>query len=257
MKSKIDITASIVLFNEDTEILNTTIDSFLSITEYTKKLYLVDNTEDGSYKEYESKPFTEYIPIYKNIGFGAGHNKAISRIEKASYFHLILNPDVVFQPTIFKELIQTLTSYPDLAMIAPRVLFPDGSFQNACRRFPTIGELVARRIPFLRPFFSGKINRGEYKDIDISVPFFVEYLTGCFHLYKTEDLVKLGGFDERYFLYMEDVDICKRIDQIGKKKMYYPKEEIKHVLRKSSYKNIGLLLRHTISAIRYFNKWGY
>ena len=87
--------------------------------------------------------------------------------------------------------------------------------------------------------------------------FFAEYITGCFHLYKTNDFVALNGFDERYFLYMEDVDICKKIDDLGKKKLYFPQEEIIHVLKQGSSKNIKLFIIHASSAIKYFLKWGF
>ena len=89
-------------------------------------------------------------------------------------------------------------------------------------------------------FFKKSINNGKYEDKDLSKPFFVDYLTGCFQLYKTHDFVALEGFDDRYFLYMEDVDICRKIDKSGKKKMYYPNEEIIHVLKKESNNTIKI-----------------
>jgi len=144
-----------------------------------------------------------------------------------------------------------------VAMIAPKVLFPNGLHQFSCRRYPSLKELFARRFPFLNPIFKSTIYKGQYRDKDLNTSFYAEYLTGCFHLYKTVDFVKLMGFDERYFLYMEDVDICKKIDIIGKKKLYYPNEEIIHVLKQGSSKSLKLFLRHTTSAVKYFSKWGF
>ena len=71
-------------------------------------------------------------------------------------------------------------------------------------------------------------------DINLKSSFFADCITGCFHLYKTDDFIELNGFDERYFLYMEDVDICRKIEKLDKKKLYYPKEEITHVLKQGS-----------------------
>ena len=142
-------------------------------------------------------------------------------------------------------------------MIAPKVLFPDRTFQNSCRRYPTIIELLARRNFFLQLIFKKLIKRGKYVDKNLSDPFFADYLTGCFQLFKTKDFVSLKGFDERYFLYMEDVDICRKIDALGKKKLYFPQEEIVHVLKQGSSKNLKLFFRHTSSAIKYFLKWGF
>ena len=100
-----------------------------------------------------------------------------------------------------------------------------------------------------------RIYEQEYRNKDLSKPFFVEYLTGCFQLYKTAAFTALNGFDERYFLYMEDVDICKKIDTTGKKKLYYPNVSITHVLKQGSSKNFKLFCYHLSSAVKYFLKW--
>ena len=110
---------------------------------------------------------------------------------------------------------------------------------------------------FFKRIFKKSIFRGTYRDKDLNEPFFADYITGCFHLYKTEVFVEINGFDVRYFLYMEDVDICRKIDVFGKKKLYYPDEEIIHVLKKGSSKNVILFFRHISSAIKYFLKWGF
>ena len=257
MIGKIEITASIVLFKEDKNELRKTIKSFLN-TDLSKKLYLIDNnSKENQNSFFEDNEFIEYIKIGKNIGFGAAHNKIIDQIKDKSNFHLILNPDVFFKEQVISNLIKVLKNDQLLSMIAPKVLFPDGAHQFSCRRYPKISELLARRFSKIEPLVKKKVFKGKYRDKNLQEPFYADYLTGCFHLYKTEDFVKLGGFDERYFLYMEDVDICRKIDQIGKKKLYYPKEEIVHVLKQGSSKSLKLFFRHTSSAIKYFLKWGF
>ncbi|QOD59669.1 glycosyltransferase [Polaribacter haliotis] len=255
MKGKLDITVSIVLYNENIEELTKTVNCFLNIS-LNKKLYLIDNTPKKKFQNVFKNEEISYIATGKNIGFGAGHNVVINKIKEVSNYHLILNPDVFFKPDVIPSLIKELESKKELAMIAPKVLFPDGKHQYSCRRYPLISELLARRFIFLKPLFKEAIFKGTYRDKDLNKPFFAEYITGCFHLYKTRDFIKLNGFDERYFLYMEDVDICKKIDVLGKKKMYFPSIEITHVLKQGSSKNISLFLRHTSSAIKYFSKWG-
>jgi len=255
MTDKIAISASIVLYNEDITDLSNAVNSFLNC-KLSKKLYLIDNTNESRFKNAFKLPEVEYIPIKKNIGFGAAHNKVLGKINELSSYHLILNPDVVFNPLIINNLIQEIKKDSNLAMIAPKVLFPNGKHQFSCRRYPSLFELFIRRIPSLKYVFKNKYSKGVYKDKDLTKPFFAEYLTGCFQLYKTEDLLKINGFDERYFLYMEDVDICKKLDQIGKKKMYYPKEEITHILKQGSTKSLKLFIRHSMSVLKYFLKWG-
>ncbi|MCG1035344.1 glycosyltransferase [Polaribacter sargassicola] len=256
MIEKLDITVSIVLYNENLEELTNTINCFLSIP-LKKKLYLIDNTEEKKFKNLYKEKVVEYIAVGKNIGFGPGHNVVISKIKEASKFHLVLNPDVSFKPTVIPNLISALDKKDNVSMIAPKVLFPNGEHQYSCRRFPLISELLVRRFSFLQPLFKSTKLKGQYKDKDLNSPFFVEWVTGCFHLYKTEDFINLQGFDERYFLYMEDVDICKRIEESGKKTIYFPNEEIVHVLKQGSSKNIKLFFRHSTSAIKYFLKWGF
>jgi len=75
-------------------------------------------------------------------------------------------------------------------------------------------------------------------------------------LFRTQDFINLKGFDERYFLYMEDADICRRIDIIGKKMLYFPEVEIVHQYQKGSSTNVKLFFYHLNSAIKYFLKWG-
>ncbi len=254
MRKKIQLSASIVLYKENINELSDTVHSFLK-TPFTKKLFLIDNTPDKKFQHVFNQPEIEYIGLGKNIGFGAGHNKVLSKIFNLSNYHLILNPDVTFEKNTIPNLVFELEKDKSLAMIAPKVLFPNREHQHSCRRYPTMLELSARRFKLLSWFNYKVIDNGIYKDKDITKPFFAEYLTGCFQLYKTKDLVAIKGFDERYFLYMEDVDICRKIDLYGKKKLYYPKEEIIHVLKKGSEKSIKLFYRHTLSIFQYFKKW--
>ena len=254
MSNTIKISASIVLYKEDIIELKKAVASFLN-TDLLKKLYLIDNTSNKQFKNVFNQKEIEYIAVGKNIGFGAAHNLVLEKIKNFSNFHLVLNPDVTFSEKTIPNLIEQLEANEKISMIAPKVLFPNGEHQFSCRRYPTFLELFARRIPVFKSFFKKTIDNGIYKDKNLKKPFFAEYITGCFQLYKTTDLIALKGFDERYFLYMEDVDICKKIDTLGKLKLFYPNEEIKHVLKKGSEKSIKLFFRHTFSVIKYFRKW--
>lgn len=256
MQNKTQITASIVLYNEDFYELSKSVDSFLK-TDLRKKLFLIDNSPQNYIREKFVHPDIEYIHSKKNIGFGAGHNKVINMIRNHSTYHLILNPDVSFKPSVIPNLIEELKKDKDASMIAPKVLYPDGSDQHTCRRYPTVLELFARRSGMLKSLFRPILNRGVYADKDLNLPFYPDFVRGCFLLFKTEDFVSINGFDERYFLYMEDVDICRKIDAFGKKKRYFPKEEIIHILKKGSSKNVKLFFIHLISIMKYFNKWGF
>ncbi len=253
-KDLITLTGTIVLYKEEINELSKTVDSFLN-TPLSKKLYLIDNSPTDVLKNQFNHPDIEYIFIGKNIGFGTGHNKVIDLIKNSSTFHLVLNPDVTFKPNVIPELIVNFNKNEKLAMISPKVLFPNGEHQYTSRRYPTLSELIIRRFTFLNALFPSIIKKGEYRDRDLSIHFEPEFLHGCFLLFKTEAFINLKGFDERYFLYMEDVDICRKIDKKGLQKLYFPNVEIYHVLKKRSLKNFKLFTYHTISVFQYFYKW--
>lgn len=248
--TKTNISATIVLYKEDKKTLQKTIDSFLA-TPLSKKLFLIDNSPTNNLNSLANHPDIEYVFTGNNIGFGAAHNYVIEKIKDYSDFHLVLNPDVTFKEKTITDLISEIKKQEHVSMIAPKVVFPNNAHQYTARKYPSFFDLIIRRLKIL----DKRIYEQEYRNKDLSKPFFVEYLTGCFQLYKTADFVALNGFDERYFLYMEDVDICKKIDETGKKKLYYPAVTITHVLKQGSSKNLKLFFYHLSSAIKYFLKW--
>jgi hypothetical protein len=256
LRDKYDISATIVLYEQDNEVLKKTIESFLLIP-LKKRLFLIDNSKSNFLEKEFNHAEISYHFVGKNIGFGAGHNLVLGQIKQHSEYHLILNPDVSFSGEVIPKLIKEFQNKADIAMIAAKIVFPDGRNQISCRRYPSPRDLFIRRSGFLKRIFISAIHKGEYRDKDLTKLFYPDFVHGCFMLFKTDDFIKIGGFDKRYFLYMEDVDICRKIDAIGKKKMYFPNEQITHILKKESSKNVRLFFIHLISSIRYFKKWGF
>lgn len=251
-RKDVQISISIVVYKENIEELRKLVNCLCSL-KTTKHIFLIDNSHGSQFKDKFEPEEIDYITTGKNIGFAAGNNLVIPRINDFSSYHLVLNPDVNLEPKIIEELIVEMERNKNIAIIAPGVLNFDGSHQITSRRYPTILELIYR---FLR-ISSIKVKRGNYGDKDLSKPFYVDVLHGCFLLFRTEDFIKIKGFDSRYFLYMEDVDICRKIDTIEKKKLYFPQLVIHHALRKGSSKNLKLFYTHLTSVIKYFNKWGW
>ncbi|CAL2088841.1 glycosyltransferase family 2 protein [Tenacibaculum sp. 190524A05c] len=251
LNQNINISAAIVLYNEEEEELLQAINSFLS-SKLTKKLFLVDNsTSKFTNATILNHPDVVYIFNNRNLGFGRANNLVIDSIKDVSEFHLILNPDTKFDPNILDELTTELIKNEDLALITPAIKFPDGSHQYSVRKYPSFFDLIIRKLGV----FKSRIHNKEYRDIDLSQPFYPDAVHGSFMLFKTEDFVAVDGFDERYFLYLEDIDICKKIDTLGKKKLFYPKVTVTHALKKESSKKLKLFFYHFSSAIQYFLKW--
>ena len=244
------ITASIVLYNENLKTLKKTVESFLNIP-LKKKLYLIDNSPINRLEPHFKHLEIEYIFVGENVGFGKAHNLILDKIN--STYHLILNPDIEFNPAVIPVLISELENNSDVSFITPKVVYPNKELQYVCRKHPTFFDLINRKLKISKR----AIFKNEYRNLDLDSSFCPEFIHGCFMLFKTQGFKNLNGFDERYFLYMEDADLCRKIDEKGKKKLYFPKVEITHQHQKGSSKSIRLFFYHFSSAIKYFFKWGF
>ena len=252
MQEEKHITASIVIYKENLKVLENAIDSFLG-SPLSKKLYIIDNSPSNVFKNKIQNDSVEYIYSDKNIGFGKGHNSILPKLTSENKYHLILNPDVRFHPEILEKLVLKMESNESFSMIAPRVLNSNNELLYTARRYPSLFELIFRFLGIFKKFTI----RGEYKNQNHKQSFSPDFVQGSFMLFKTEDLLRLKGFDERYFMYMEDVDICRKIDLSGKRKLYFPATEIIHTHRKGSSKEFRLFFIHISSIIKYFIKWGF
>jgi GT2 family glycosyltransferase len=219
-------------------------------------LVISDNSEVQLTHILLQNPNVRYIFNDSNIGFGAAHNKAIAAIGEMSNFHLIMNPDIIFSVDVIPHLISVMQANPDIGAIMPRINYPDGSLQRLCKMLPTPVDLIFRRfipIKLIQNFIN---HRYELHDLPQDRLVDVPILSGCFLIVRTEFLRIYGGFDEQYFMYLEDVDLVRRIG-LTKRVVYDPRVSVTHKYAKGSYGNKKLLGYHIISAFRYFKKWGW
>jgi len=248
------ITASIVLYNTPENIIIEAINSFLKSC--SGIIYIIDNSDNITrYKIFRNIRVRYYhSPI--NLGFGKGHNLVINKYITDSDYHLVLNPDVRFNPDIIPVMVKEFLSDYSIGAIMPKIIYPDGSIQKLVKLIPNPVNLIARRFIKVR-FIVNKINSDyEFSEKIDFFPISVPLISGCFFMARTQTLKKVGGFDERFFMYMEDVDISRRMGAIAKL-TYMPSIFVIHDYDKGSYKKINLLILHIISAIKYFNKWGW
>jgi len=196
--------------------------------------------------------------MQRNLGFGAGHNRALASLASAAPYHLILNPDVMLRPGVLTELATVMDAFPQVGSVMPRVLYPDGSTQFLCKLLPTPLDLVLRRFAAgpVRRVFSRYMDRYDMKHFDYSRPAYVPVLSGCFMFTRRSVLDMVGGFDDRFFLYMEDVDLCRRMSSVSRL-LFWPGTTITHGHAQGSYKQPRLLSFHIRAAFAYFNKWGW
>lgn len=246
------LTISIVLYNNNLVMVNNLMTCINKIT-LNYRLYIIDNSTSNIFYDFNSYVNVIYIKSEKNIGFGAGHNIAINLIKNISNYHLILNPDISFGTGVIESLIDNFSKNPNYGIIMPKIVYPDKSLQTCAKLLPTPFNLILRRlIPKSRLLHNYELKSYKYDRV-IEAPF----LSGCFMLCRTLTLTKINGFDEKLFLYMEDVDICRRSNLHGFMTIVNPFE---FVIHDHEYK--PLMISNTLklflkSTFYYYNKWGW
>lgn len=248
-----DISIAIVAYNNETDVRK----AVCSILEHTalsisKKIYIVDNSsEPNTLQELETLyPEVSYEKTPRNLGFGAGHNHVISKLD--SRFHAIVNPDILLTEDSFGILMRFLNEQ-SVGMAIPRMVDEQGVQQKICRRELTVFDMVIRHLPF---GFSRRRAFHTMQDMDYTKPFPVPFAQGSFLVLRTELFVRLDGFDERFFMYVEDADFCRRLNEIDS--LYYcPATTVIHRWERASHKDSALRREHFRSMRRYFQKWGW
>jgi GT2 family glycosyltransferase len=234
------------------------IHSFTDKENFDKKLYLIDNSPEPN-KELEklSGQKTEYIFNNRNLGFGKAHNMGLQKaIADGSDFHLILNPDVSFDSDILLELVSVLEKDKTIGLISPLITYPNGEIQRLCKLIPNPKHLIFRRFLKNSPQLEKLNQELELQMFNYNQMAEIPWLSGCFLFAQTANLQKIGGFDERFFMYMEDIDLSRRSLKFFKN-IFYPHVSIQHFYEKGSYKTKRLTMYHLVSAIKYFTKWGW
>ncbi len=254
------INVSIVLFKNDQDLVKKAIYSCVNSV-LINRIYLIDNSPTDILSCLASLDSRiEYIFNNANLGFGKAHNIALKRsIEENIPYHLVLNPDVYFEKGVLEELYNFMEANKDVGLVMPKVLYPDGNIQYLCKLLPAPLDLFGRRFLNFGPFRKIVEKRNEIYELRFTgydKIMEVPYLSGCFMFIRTEVLKKVGLFDERFFMYIEDTDLSRRIHRVAKT-VYYPYVYIYHDYGKGSYKSLKLLSYHIKSAIKYFNKYGW
>ena len=191
-----------------------------------------------------------------NLGYGKAHNIALrdSAYHKTE-MHLVLNSDIRVAAEDIDAMHDWMLTNPQVGQLMPKVLNPDGSQQYLAKRLPTPLDVFGRR--FLPKWMMRSRNtRYELRDMDLSRPINAPYLSGCFMMLRTKAVVEAGLFDERYFMYPEDMDLTRTIHR-NYLTLYYPAWTIVHEHAQASYKDKHMLRIHIQNMCRYFNKWGW
>lgn len=223
------------------------------------EIIIVDNAsrDDGLAAVHKRYPDFTWIFSSENTGYSRGVNLGMSQV-KAEYY-LVLNPDIVVQPGALDRVLEFADENPRAGMVGPQLLNEDGSIQESCRRFYTLGTLLLRRT-FLGKIFpnSETVRRHLMQDFDHQSSRPVDWVLGGCILVRRSAMDRTGPMDERFFLYFEDVDWCYRMWQAGFEVQYTPDARFMHRHRRDSAQgrfNKSFWM-HLGSLISFYEKWG-
>jgi len=222
------------------------------------RIVVVDNNSKDGSKNFLKKVQKENIKTIfnnKNRGFGTACNQIV-KSQKSSYV-LFLNPDVEITKNSIDKLIDFLKKNGKTGVATGKLLFSDGSLQLSCRKFPTILRTLFGRESTLRKIFPNNNVSREFlmTDFDYNKIQFPDHVRGAVMLFKTKVFKRIGGFDEKFFLFFEDTDICLRLKRMGYQIVYLPEAIFYHSLGESTKKEkIKTKIIINISMFNYIKK---
>ena len=264
MAAQCSVSVSVVLYR-DYETPSEMLRSLYAHTDPTLplKVYAVDNSDiaagspllherDRFLSEFAGSGGFEYVDACENLGFGKANNLALDCT--TSDFHAFVNPDVVFIEDALSELAGFMGEHPEAGMAIPRMVDENGGLQPVYRRGITALDAANRMLlgNRLRRRDRWHTMAGE----DYSRPFRVPFGQGSFLFGRTSLLKELGGFDDHFFMYLEDADLCRRVNEVSEL-LYCPEATVVHKWERGSHKSARLLRAHLFSYVRYFFKWGF
>lgn len=262
------VRVSIVVYQPDLALLNTVLDAVINAyIAFNSSLEgldidIINNhlaaicTSSIQLRKAEGMRTIQIIHASSNLGYGGGNN--LSLLQNDSDYHLVLNPDAIIDETFFVEGISFMQSNQDVALLVPKVVGFDGEIHYLCKRNPYLFIMFLRSFSpkFLRHIFRKKMLSFEMRDQDYDKLISPVYFpSGCCMLFRTTIAKQVKGFDERFFMYFEDADIGRRINQVAKT-MFNPQLVVKHKWTRGSHNSIKLRWITIQSAWRYYRKWG-
>lgn len=218
-------------------------------------LFLVDNASpDGTGEKLEEEfaGRAKVIHMGENTGFGKGHNAVLPHLE--SDYHAVINPDIEIKDDVLGAMANYLALHPEVVAVVPKLLFPNGEEQFVGKRLPSLLALAGRHIPF--PGAKGINRRYTMQGETVLDGTEIQFCTGCFFMMRTDVFKKIGGFDERYFMYFEDVDIGREAARYGKI-AYLPSTQVYHAWHRDTVKSKSAFMQQLRSMFIYFKKWGF
>ena len=254
-ESEYDVVGSIVTYRTDVAEVEQAIRQFLAVPLKTH-LCIIDNSPTPLALTTRSDPRISYYFANANLGYGRAHNIALRASRDRARYNLVMNTDITYAPEVVTRLVEFMSANPRAGLVAPKVLYPDGSLQHVCRLLPTPANMFLRRFLPGTAWTQHADARYELRWWDHETVANIPYFQGSFMLLRTALCNQLGGFDERFFLYGEDIDLTRRMHEIADT-LYVPHVRITHQYRRFSNRSLLGTWYGIQNNCRYFNKWGW
>ncbi|MCE5313514.1 MAG: glycosyltransferase family 2 protein [Armatimonadota bacterium] len=255
----IDVTVSIVNWNTKDELRSCIHSALAQECSVEFELIVVDNASSDGTAQMVQSEFGERVMLIensKNVGFGRAHNLSISKSQ--GRYVLLLNPDCrMLDPQLLAKMTKYMDDNPDVGMLGPKVLNPDGSVQYSARHFPTMFAAIFRHTIFGKLSPKNRFVR-EYLMTDWAHDreADVDWLSGSALMVRRETFERIGLLDERFFMYLEDVDWCKRAHIANWRVVYFPMVSVSHRIGAASDQNpIPMIKQHHKSMLKFFLKY--
>jgi GT2 family glycosyltransferase len=250
-----DVTVSLVLFCPPPLEVEACIEQILASRRQTQVIVIDNSPTPVPIRSYPADRVS-IIVSGANLGYGRAHNHAIALARGRAPFHLIMNTDVVMQGDAIDDMLAFMEAHPDVGLGSPLIHYPDGRLQTQCRLLPSPVNMFARGFFDNSPWNRRMNRRYELQDWSYDRAEDIPFLPGCFMMVRSEVLRIVKGFDERFFLFAEDLDLSRRIYQISRC-MFVPTAVIQHELRSRARRNWRIHAYKIANLTRYFNKWGW
>jgi GT2 family glycosyltransferase len=250
-----DVVGSVVLFQTDPREIEQAVRQFLAVPLHVH-LCVIDNSPQPSRLPCYTDPRVSYHFSNGNLGYGRAHNLALRASAGRSRYNLVMNTDIEYSASVVTRLVSFMEANPNAGLTAPKIRYPDGSLQYVCRLLPTPANLFLRRFMPRSAWTSRADTAYELRWWDHDTVANIPYFQGSFMMLRTELCNEIGGFDERFFLYGEDIDLTRRMHQRAAT-LYIPDVSIVHQYRRYSNRSLRGTWYGIQNNCRYFNKWGW
>ena len=237
------ISATIVTYNDGETALEAVESLIKNTKKYPLKLYVFDNgSTDNTVELLRGVNGVTLIENGKNLGFGAAHNLSLDY--QLGDYHFVINPDITVDDDVLSKMADYFEEHKDVVMAMPKILNTDKTEQK-----------LPKEVPNFKRLFLGRLSdsvRNEYTwaQREISEPTEINFCSGCCFCIRASAFKELGGFDNRYFMYLEDADLTLRAKKLGKV-MILPQFSVTHKWERTSIKKLKYLVIHIISGFKF------